>query len=72
MKKHKWKSISNTLNQRVDECTKCGLERTWFLGDYQCWCYYFPVYGYGMVRKEMFQRPDCKEKANSLIQQDKA
>ncbi len=63
MANHKWKNIS-TLEHgpKMEECSICGINRSWYGAEYQCWFYFYPGYGYGAVDKEQsFKRPECKK-----------
>lgn len=56
MARHKWKHIEG----KIYVCKQCGIHKRWEYGDYQCWYYYEPAYGYGAVEKGNFKRPECK------------
>lgn len=54
IKKHKWQFVKDTKNQKIDECTKCGIFREWVGGEYQTW--YYTRCG---QNKGSFHRPNC-------------
>ncbi len=62
MKRHKWLPPEYRFEERTknQKCSKCGLNREWLGGDYQCWVYYRMVSnGAELNRKETFVRPEC-------------
>ena len=52
---HKWEHIEG----KNYKCVRCNIHKRWEYGDYQCWYYYEPAYGYGAVEKGSFKRPQC-------------
>ena len=62
MKRHKWLLPENRFEESIknQKCSKCGIYREWYGGDYQCWIYYrMEANGAEWERNETFDRPEC-------------
>jgi hypothetical protein len=66
MARHKWKpEIEYVWGSKPHTCVKCGLEKYWKGGDYQCWVYVrhtesMAMNGtYLLNTKETFIRQEC-------------
>ncbi len=59
---HKWKDIPSIEGVKEQQCTKCGIYRTWQWGDQQCWKYWYPGKSDVLDTMKTFKRPECHSK----------
>ncbi len=67
MANHKWKKDAGIeeYGSNHHTCTKCGIGKNWWGGDFQCWQYTWFVNGIAAngqphySLKESFKRPEC-------------
>ena len=66
MANHKWKDISERKFEKVEQCTKCQIERFWLGGDMQTWRYVDYTMPIGSNRTTI-RRPSCEPERGTVL-----